>query len=517
MKKVLLSVLCLLSLLPAGVRGETMKTALDRSGRSYRYVPNDPFDTRIYTLKNGLTVFLSRNTAKPRVAVMTIVRAGSTDEPERSTGLAHYFEHMMFKGTSRMGTLDWKKEKALIDRISDLFEQRKNESDPKKKAALYKEIDKLSGEAAKYAAAGEFSNLASSIGTAGLNAATGLDFTVYLGDVPSNELGKYLKLDAERFSHPVLRLFHTELEAVYEEFNRGQDKDHIVAYEHLNRAILPKHPAGRSVIGYPEHLKNPSMKDIMRFFDQYYVPGNMAVALVGDIDFEQACKMVDDTFGKFPAAPLPTRSLPVEKPLEKDLKMSVSGPDAEMLWIGFRIDRNPRNAALLTLVTRLLVDSGYGILEQNLGRSQKVLSAGAYPRSGREYSLLLLNGQPRAGQSLDQVANLLLKEIDKLRRGDYEDWRIKAVAENSRVTIAEVRESENMNLCWEFAELFVNRGNYAELLETPDRIEKFTKKDVSDFINAYCKHYVRVDKKTGKADHRVKVAKPKITPISLKK
>jgi len=515
MKRIFLITALIALIGSAPASGAEMKTATDTAGNPYSYIPNDPFDARIYRLPNGLTLFLSRNPARPRVSVLTIVRAGSTDEPENSTGLAHYFEHMMFKGTSCMGTLDWKKEKELLDRISALFEQRKQEKDPARKEALYAEIDRLSNQAAQYAAAGEFSKLASSVGTSGLNAATGLDFTVYMGELPANELGKYLKLDAERFSRPVLRLFHTELETVYEEFNRGQDKDAMVSYETLNRAILPSHPAGRSIIGIPEHLKNPSMKDIMTFFDRYYVPGNMALAIVGDLNFETAYQLAADTFGKLKPAPLPTRSMPVEQPLTENRHITVKGPEAAHLRIGYRIERTPKNVALVTLVSRLLKDSGYGLLEQNLMRTQKLLSAGCFPRSGREYILFLLDGTPRSGQSLDEVSAHLLEEIEKLRKGDYEDWRIAAVAENCRVTNAEIREGDNMNLAWEFAELFINNEPYSDLLNSPDTIAGLTKKDVSEFIGKYFKHYVRVDKLTGKPTKRVKVEKPKITPVAL--
>ena len=512
--KTILALLCLPVLLFAG-EGITMKTAVDRGGHPYEYVPNDPFDVRIYKLKNGLTLYLSRNTAVPRVAVMTMVRAGSTDEPEQSTGLAHYFEHMMFKGSPRMGSLDWAKEKKLLDRISDLFEQRKKESDPKKKELLYQEIDKLSGEAAKYAVAGEFSALASALGTAGLNAATSHDYTFYIADVPSNELEKYLKLDAERFSEPVLRLFHTELEAVYEEFNRSQDKDHQTAIKELCRALLPVHPGGRPIIGEPEHLKNPSMKDIMKFYDRFYVPGNMAVALVGDLDFEKAYEMVENTFGRFPAGDPPKRAVPLESPLKKNQHITVSGPEAEMAYLGFRMERSPENDALLMVVSRLLSDDKYGMLDQNLLLTQELLDAGAFPYTGREYEMLILAGMPRGGQSLNQVEKLLLQEIEKLRKGDYEDWRIKAVAENCKVELASLRESGNMKLCHELLEIFINKEPYSELLKVPERVSSFTKKDISEFIEKYFKYHVRIDKKTGKPDHRVKVPKPKITPVVL--
>ena len=199
-----------------------------------------------------------------------------------------------------MGTLDWEKKRLCWRRFRLCLNSGNRRRIRRQGEALCRDRPSFqSGRELR--AAGEFSKLASSVGTGGLNAATGLDFTVYMGEVPANELGKYLKLDAERFSGPVLRLFHTELETVYEEFNRSQDRDGSLSYEALCRAILPTHPAGRPIIGLPEHLKNPSMKDIMKFFRDYYVPGNMAIALVGDIEFEKAYRLVADTFGKIPA------------------------------------------------------------------------------------------------------------------------------------------------------------------------------------------------------------------------
>jgi len=203
---------------------ETQKQT-DAQGYSFETVKNDQAGVRVYTLKNGLKVYLAKNEDAPRIQTYIPVRTGSNNDPSDNTGLAHYLEHMVFKGTSHLGTSDWVKEKAILKQISDLYEQHKAEKDPEKKKALYKKIDEVSQEASKYAIANEYDKAISSLGATGTNAHTWLDETVYKNNIPANELEKWLKIEKERFSEFVLRLFHTELEAVYEEFNRAQDND----------------------------------------------------------------------------------------------------------------------------------------------------------------------------------------------------------------------------------------------------------------------------------------------------
>ena len=193
----------------------------DRNGFSYVTVSNDENGVRVYTLKNGLKVYLAKNSDAPRIQTYIPVRTGSNNDPADNTGLAHYLEHMMFKGTSKIGTQDLAKEKKYIKQISDLYEQHKAEKNPEKKKEIYKKIDAISKEASKYAIANEYDKAISSLGATGTNAHTWLDETVYKNNIPSNELEKWFKVEQERFSELVLRLFHTELEAVYEEFNRG--------------------------------------------------------------------------------------------------------------------------------------------------------------------------------------------------------------------------------------------------------------------------------------------------------
>ena len=270
------------------------KKLTDKDGYTYETVVNDKNGVRIYTLKNGLKVYLAQNFDAPKIQTYIPVRTGSNNDPADNTGLAHYLEHMMFKGTSKLASADWAKEKPLLDEISRLYEQHKAEQDPEKKKALYKKIDEVSQEASKYAIANEYDKAISSLGASGTNAHTWLDETVYKNNIPNNELEKWLKVEKERFSELVLRLFHTELEAVYEEFNRAQDNDsRLVNYE-LMDALFPKHPNGQqTTIGKSEHLKNPSMIAIHKYFDTYYVPNNYAMVLVGDLDFDKTIKLVD--------------------------------------------------------------------------------------------------------------------------------------------------------------------------------------------------------------------------------
>src|SRR5690606_21552247 len=232
---------------------------------------------RLYTLDNGLKVYLSQNTDEPKIQTFIGVRAGSVYDPSDNTGLAHYLEHMVFKGTDEIGTQNGEEEKKYLDQISALYEEHKSEQDPDKKKNIYKKIDSLSLEASKIAIANEYDKMVSSLGAEGTNAWTWHEETVYTNKIPANGLDKWLKLESERFSQLVLRLFHTELEAVYEEFNRAQDSDGRKESYELMDALFPNHPYGQQpTIGVSEHLKNPSMVAIHNYFNTYYVPNNIA-------------------------------------------------------------------------------------------------------------------------------------------------------------------------------------------------------------------------------------------------
>ncbi|RYY06771.1 MAG: insulinase family protein, partial [Sphingobacteriaceae bacterium] len=253
------------------------------NGYTYKYVTNDPARARFYTLKNGLTVILSATPKQPRIQTYIAVKAGSKTDPAGHTGLAHYLEHMMFKGTDKFGSLDWSKEKPLLDKIDNLYEQYNKTTDEAKRKEIYKQIDQTSGEAAKFAIANEYDKMMAGMGAQGSNAFTSFEQTVYTEDIPSTAVDKFLTLQAERFRAPVLRIFHTELEAVYEEKNRSLDSDPNKVQESMFAALFPNNNYGRqTTIGTVENLKNPSLKAIRNYYYSYYVPNNMGIIMSGD-------------------------------------------------------------------------------------------------------------------------------------------------------------------------------------------------------------------------------------------
>ncbi|HEY0176927.1 MAG TPA: insulinase family protein, partial [Pedobacter sp.] len=295
MKRNLLLLSCLL-LTGLGLMAQTAyqwKTATS-AGYTYKYVTNDPTKSRFYTLKNGLTVILSENAKEPSIEYRMAVRAGSNTDPRTNTGLAHYLEHLLFKGTDRFGTMDYAKEKVYLDKIEKLYETYHATTDPAKRKEIYAEIDKTSGEASNYSIANEYDKMMKSIGGQSTNAHTWYEETVYNEDFPANATDKFLALQAERFRAPVFRIFHTELEAVYEEKNRGLDNDAAKMGQKMNELLYPTHNYGQqTTIGTIEHLKNPSLVEIRKFYNKYYVPNNIALILSGDFKADEMIKKID--------------------------------------------------------------------------------------------------------------------------------------------------------------------------------------------------------------------------------
>jgi predicted Zn-dependent peptidase len=328
----------------------------EENGYSYTYVTNDPLNARIYTLKNGLKVYLSRYEDKPRIHTNIAIRAGGKNDPANATGLAHYLEHLLFKGTSEFGTTNWEKESEYIAKIEKAYEEYRLMEDEQERKAQYAKIDSLSSIAASYAIANEYDKMLSMIGATGTNAYTWYDMTVYVNNIPSNEMERWMKIESERFSQFVPRLFHTELEAVYEEKNNSLDSDSQKSFRSLMRSLFPEHPYGtQSVIGTIDHLKNPSITAIREYFAKYYVPENMAICMSGDLDYAETIKMIDDHFGKWENNEKLEKEEFTASEIGGPVVKEVWGPDAENVRIGFRFPgANSRESILLKLSDMIL-------------------------------------------------------------------------------------------------------------------------------------------------------------------
>ncbi|KFF07813.1 M16 family metallopeptidase [Chryseobacterium luteum] len=495
---------------------ETVHT--DKNNYEYTTVTHDENKVRIYTLKNGLKVFLAQNFDAPRIQTYIPVRTGSNNDPADNTGLAHYLEHMMFKGTSRIGTQNWEKEKVLLDRISALYEEHKAEQDPERKKEIYKKIDEVSQEASQYAIANEYDKAISSLGASGTNAHTWFDETVYKNNVPNNELEKWLKIEKERFSEVVLRLFHTELESVYEEFNRAQDNDsRLVNYE-LMDALFPTHPNGQqTTIGKPEHLKNPSMKAIHKYFDEYYVPNNYAMVLVGDLDFEATIQLVDQYFGTIPYRELPEKTPVTEQPLTEIIKRTVKSPTTPRVQLAWRTDSyGTREAMLADITANILSNRGEaGLLDLHINQTQRMLWAQAFSIGLKEYGYFSIVAVPKETQTLDEAKDMVLEQIELIKQGDFPDWILPAIISDFKLQRLKGLETAD-GLATNLYDTYIKGRSWEQELNELDEYQNFTKEDVADFAQAFFKdNYVIIYKEKGVNDQLVRVENPGITPIKI--
>lgn len=481
----------------------------------YETVPGDPMKTRIYTLDNGLKVYLSVNKDAPRLQTIVAVNAGGKNDPAETTGLAHYFEHLMFKGTRQFGTTNYEEEKTYLDQIEALFETYRQTTDEARRKAIYRQIDSVSQIAARYAIPNEYDKLMAAIGAQGTNAFTSNDITAYVEDIPSNQIENWAKIQADRFQNPVIRLFHTELETVYEEYNRGKASDMRQIWEKIFKLLYPHHPYGtQTVIGTPEQLKNPSITNIKNFFNTYYVPNNMAVVMVGDLDPDKTIAIIDKYFGKMERKDVPELEYEEEKPLPENIADTVIGKEAAAVVLAWRMP-SPRDPEvyMTELVSNILTNGKTGLFDLNLNQQQKVLVAQAFYQNLADYGMLAAYGMPRQGQTLTEVEALMTGEIEKLKTGDFSEEMLQAVVDNFSVQqYQDLRDNESRAMTMMNA--FNCHEDWADVVNNIERLSKVTKQDVIDFANKYLNNYAVVYKLEGEADYP-KIDKPQITPLTI--
>ena len=484
-------------------------------GYTYKYVTNDPAKARFYTLKNGLTVILSPTNKDPRIQAYVAIKAGSKTDPATNTGLAHYLEHMLFKGTDKYGSLDWSKEKVELEKIDALYEQYNSTKDEVQRKAIYKKIDSVSGVAAKYAIANEYDKMMSAMGAQGTNAFTSFEQTVYTDDVPSASLDKYLAVQAERFRNPVLRIFHTELEAVYEEKNRTLDNDGRKVSETLFSNLFQKHNYGlQTTIGTVEHLKNPSLIEIRKYFNKYYVPNNMGIILSGDFNPDEVIAKVDKAFSYMQPKPFDKYTFQPEDAITAPIVKEIVGPDAENLTIGYRLPGNKDKDALLAdLVGQILTNGRAGLLDLNLVKKQKLLRASAFTYSLIDCGILYLSAAPTSGQSLEDVKALVLNEIENLKKGNFDDQLITSIINNIKKN--KIYETEKYgDRASVLMDAFTSELDWRDQVAYVNDLSKIKKEDIVAFANKYFgDNYVAVLKRKGESPATVKIEKPSITPV----
>jgi predicted Zn-dependent peptidase len=486
--------------------------------QNYKYetVDGDMMHTRIYTLKNGLKVYLSVNTEEPRIQTFIAVRTGSKNDPAETTGLAHYLEHLMFKGTDKFGVSDPAKEKPLLDEIEQRYEQYRTLTDADARRQAYHEIDSVSQVAAQYFIPNEYDKLMSAIGAEGTNAYTSNDVTCYTEDIPANEVENWAKIQSDRFQNMVIRGFHTELEAVYEEYNIGIAKDQRKLWQSMSKMLFPTHPYGtQTTIGTQEHLKNPSITNIKNYFNHWYRPNNVAICMAGDMDPDKVIATIDRYFGQWqPGADVKQPVFPALKPITTPRDTTVYGLEAETLWLGYRFDRgNSLQVDTLNIIGEMLSNGTAGLIDLDINQQMKMLGAWATAEQLRDYSAFILSGTPKEGQTLEEVRQLLLDEIEKLKRGDFSDDLLPSVINNTKLHYYTSLESNRARANM-FVETYINEIPWQQQVGYLDRIGGMTKQQIVDFAQRHFRqNYVTVFKRQGEDTTLKKIDKPAITPI----
>jgi len=478
--------------------------------------PNDAMDVHIYELDNGLTVYLTENHEKPRFYAEISVRAGSNHDPAESTGLAHYLEHLLFKGTQQIGTLDYEKEREHIEKIEALYEGHFGETDVEKRKEIYAEINKEAQLAAQYSIPNELDNLYKSMGGSGVNAHTWFEETVYKVDLPSNRIRHWAEIESERFVNPVYRLFHTELETVYEEKNRSLDnKDRVIFFAVLE-TLYKNHPAGQQrTIGSVEHLKNPSLVNIHKYFNTYYVPNNMAITISGDIAIAETMEIIDRKFSGWERKDIPKLRTWEEDPLNGVERVETKYQGEPYVMLAFRTaPHNHEDAEALTLVDMILDNRTAGLINLNLTQKQAVRRAGSSPMVGNDFGFQYLWGIPKKDQTLEEVEKLLLDQIEIIKKGEFEEWILPAIVTDFKKSEKAGLES-NRSRVSEMRDAFISYEDWDHAVASLDRMDKLTKADIVRVANTYFgENFVAGYRRD--AQHEVpKINKPQIDKIEI--
>lgn len=487
-----------------------------QGSKDYETVEGDLMETRIYTLDNGLKVYLSVNEETPRIQTYIAVRTGSRNDPAETTGLAHYLEHIMFKGSKHFGTCDYEKEKPLLDDIERRFEEYRVTTDPELRKQMYHGIDSVSQLAAQYFIPNEYDKLMAAIGAQGTNAYTSNDVTCYVEDIPSNEIENWLKIEADRFKNMVIRGFHTELEAVYEEKNMSLTQDNRKAIEALLAQLFPTHPYGtQTTLGTQEHLKNPSITNIKNYFNRYYVPNNVAICMAGDFNPEEVIELIKKYFGDWqPNKELSRPEFEPQPEITAIKDTSVIGLEAECMLMGWRFNgaKDPQ-VDTLDVLTEVLANGKAGLFDINLEQQMKARSVSAFTYSFTDYTALIFYAFPKNNQTLEELRALIIEELAKLKNGEFSDELVQSVINNKKRAYYESLIT-NKSRADMFVDAFINGLEWKDVVGKIGRMEKITKQQLVDFANKHLNdNFVCVYKRQGEDTSIKKVEKPAIAPI----
>lgn len=474
---------------------------------------SSPLQVQEMVLSNGMKVWLNVDHSQPKVFGAVVVNAGAVDCPD--TGIAHYFEHIMFKGTDDLGTVDYAAEKVYLDSISMKYDELSSTTDDKARKAIQQEINQLNIRASQYAIPNEFNRLITKYGGSDLNAGTSYDFTYYHNTFSPQFIEQWCELNSHRLIHPVFRLFQGELETVYEEKNMYADEPAAMMLEQISSKLFAGTPYAYPVIGSTENLKNPRQSDMEAFYRKYYVASNMGLILSGDIDTEALLPVLERTFGRLDRGVKLVREKIVApaivgQPEEKFLfPMPIIGMSA-MVFRG-PTDYDGDAPAMKVALALLTNENKTGLLDELTNKNRVYLST-ALNISMNQTAALAVMVVPKLLCKVKTAENLCLEQIAKLKKGDFTDDQLMAV----KKSIARDNE-QHLESITNRSELMVaamSAGvSWEDYLRLSSSVDGITREDVINVANKYfTDNFYRFHKKNGRVPAE-KIAKPEFTPV----
>lgn len=467
-----------------------------------------------YRLENGLTVWLNEDHSQPKVFGAVVVKAGAKDCPD--TGIAHYFEHMMFKGTDRIGTLDYESEKVLLDSIAMKYDELAMTEDTAARARLQKEINELSIRSSEYVIPNEFNRLINRFGGSGLNAATSYDATIYFNTFSPQYMVQWAEINSERLINPVFRLFQSELETVYEEKNMYGDFTGGQVMDTLMARYFGPHPYAYPIIGSTKNLKNPRLTEMHKFFEDYYVASNMALILSGDFDAQQVMPILEKAFSRIRSGNAPKQEKVMLPPFNgrETMKVKFPIPFIKAMGLGFRgVSANHEDQVALNIAVNLLNNAnGTGYLDK-LMVEHKLMGALAINESMNEAGILAVAIMPKLLiQSYSSAEKMVWDEINRVKNGDFSDEMFNSLKLEQKRQYASSLENIDSRATI-MMNLFSQGKSWNDYLNEVARIESITKEDVVRVAQKYfSNNYLCVTKSTGKYP-KDNLPKPAFSPV----
>jgi predicted Zn-dependent peptidase len=453
------------------------------------------FEKRITVkkLSNGLTLVICERPEAPVFSFFTMVDAGSVQDPIRATGLAHMFEHMAFKGTDKIGTTDYAAEKPLLAKVEVAYAAYIAERDKSvgRDEAKLKQLEKAWKDARqaadKYVKSNEFSKIVEQNGGEDVNASTNYDSTNYEYSLPANRLELWAYLESERFLHPVLREFYKERDVVIEERRMRTDSNPIGRLvEQFTAAAFEAHPYHRPTVGWMSDLNTFSATDAENFFDKYYVPSNMVVAVAGDVKAAEVMPMLEKYFSRLPARPVPDEATTTEPPQNSERKVVMKDKSQPFYLEGYhRPDYRSKDDAVYDAITDLMSEGRTSRLYRALVRDKKIaaFSAGFSGLPGNKYPhLFAFYAFPLPGHTPQEVGDAIHVEIERLKKEDISDEDLKMIKTRTKANLIRGL-AENSGLAEQLAVYQTRYGDWRELFASVDRIDKVTKADIRRVAN----------------------------------